>query len=930
MIDIFSRYRFDTPPTYDRNGVRYYYTDYWTILGAEDANGNAPHIYPMKNHPLGDTTDTRYETFYNWLKNTADPHDVQFLLNGTTLEGCEVQAIDNCLDKWSSLYTDIEKELAYYGTLYEDAVEEAKRQSNQDGRQRITNGKLETSYGFSLIAKFNSILKKSLVEYLATHRFTPNANMPVDVVELDVYHNKKSLSFGGELKDNPAYPLIQALSQYAPGNMIVKENRIISVAGIEYFGKDSAFEPIRFKTDGEDVYLVGSQQTIDPATEKDWSINGKKELELIEVKSFIPDINAQDSRVLQPSPYTRVNAYLIGAEPWQASKSHLMSARCNLDVGNAKILYHNEGIGYGYCLCPRCGKTVMEIAPAGKGTMKNLPPEMAVNDGRTGKLRYHFPIHKAERLECVPPKGKFYRNVILGGLIQTDFCEMIIHKQDGTPANKDTDKALLSTLGLIICRAFTEFIGKERNSVDFTVMNNAHLCVFDTNPGGSGYSNKLSDNDIREEVLKIAQTMLDNAKSKEELLDKSTVRYLNDVDIENTRVWVKAELDSWTNVPEQISQSPYANASWSGIIDIIKAFQYASKRGESGMLFCNDDFDKWNYYSSNPEIIRQTWSNRIREIIKAYATGPQKINLIVQTTESTIPTAARTMLPQNSWANICTTPQKMEGSYWPLAIVNGKLYFTPEKDKASMNGDWAKGDVFVMDNKINFDVRAFKFDNSTTRTCVFELDEQDNLKCTSRNLAKIVLDLAKRNGLDIDGFFDYCKENRGKVNISYTDEHLKCVIGMVTTMHFIEEIIDRVGNTPDFHLEFVNEKYYTATGEVTKPWFNIEKWERRNEFLSRIVNHWIESRYNKSSEEAANMWENTTREERTLPHWRVLSVKCGNKTLNIYPHGGIINEWRVDFMANSNRYYTMDETTDQPIPLIRENPVMYIIEIVEV
>ena len=129
----------------------------------------------------------------------------------------------------------------------------------------------------------------------------------------------------------------------------------------------------------------------------------------------------------------------------------------------------------------------------------------------------------------------------------------------------------------------------------------------------------------------------------------------------------------------------------------------------------------------------------------------------------------------------------------------------------------------------------------------------------------------------------------------------------------------------NFHVMFVNEKYYTASSEVYSPWLNIEKWERRNTILERLANDWIENTYDKSADEAKNMWENDCRNEKSLAHWRVLSVECGNKRLNIYPHGGIINEWQVE--RKRGRYYRMEDTTKDPIDLIRINPIMYIVEI---
>jgi hypothetical protein len=58
-------------------------------------------------------------------------------------------------------------------------------------------------------------------------------------------------------------------------------------------------------------------------------------------------------------------------------------------------------------------------------------------------------------------------------------------------------------------------------------MPNGHLCIFDTNPGGAGYANQLSNIQIMKEVIKNSKILLEEAKaksSKDMLLDKFTLR----------------------------------------------------------------------------------------------------------------------------------------------------------------------------------------------------------------------------------------------------------------------------------------------------------------------------------------------------------------------------------------------------------------------
>ena len=920
LIDIFTNYHFHIE-TKNKNGRTYHYENIWDL---RDSNNNP--IFPKEMNPLGDPLGTKYEKFALWIENKAQPSEVEFLLKDTDYYGRANDFIDKCSEEWEKRYTEIERELSYYGKQYEEAYQEAV--NNNSGHAK-PNRELDNGNGRRLLIKFNTILEKRLIDYLATHRFTPNANMPVDVVEFDIYHNKKDLNKGKTLLSNPSYSLQQALSQYAPGNMVVKENRVIRVAGAEYYGKDTAHDKTTFYTDGEDVVGSESEKSIEESQRKVWPVNGKTGLDLVLVKSFIPDINAQDSRVLDSSPYTTVNAYLVGTEDWNASKHHLISVRCNLDAGEAKIMYYNDGIGYGYCMCPTCGKMELESAPCPSGGMKRIPTGMISELSKTG-IPCHYAIDRTDDngkpKHCIPPKNRYYRNVIIGGLIQTDFCEMRIKKVDNTPASKTNDKSLLTTLGLVICRAFTEYIGKDRNSVDFTIMLNGNLCIFDTNPGGSGYSNKLSDSHDRLTVIKKSKEMLDNISDKEELLDKFTVRYLNDIDIDTTKEWLDSELSTWDNTPDNVKNSNYSLATWANILDILKDFKEAPN---GGTLFCNDEFDKWNYSTADIANLRHTWEHRIQNIIKNHSIGSNKVDLLIPT-DKTIPTQALSVLPQNGWVSIYSTNQHMENGFYPLACVNGHLYFTDEPETASMNGDWAKGSVFcIAPDKYDFSQKLQISIKDSATTCVFYLNTDETKKCNSTELAEIVLNLTKEKGLKIDKFFQECKKSNEIAQITYLDEHLKSVTGMITTMHFIDTILDRMGRKDNFHVKFVNEKYYTASYEVNTPWLCIEKWERRNSILEKLANTWIESKYEKPANEAKEYWENDCQNEKSSPHWRVLTIECGKKMLNIYPHGGIINEWMVDREAEPRRYFSMDDTTEKPIPLVRENPIMYIVEVID-
>jgi phytoene dehydrogenase-like protein len=81
--------------------------------------------------------------------------------------------------------------------------------------------------------KFIEPLASRLLSYWATHRFTPNANMPVNVIEFDINSSSRD-TYTLVTTSNPSYPLRTALSQYAPGNPIARDGMVRIVRGIIY------------------------------------------------------------------------------------------------------------------------------------------------------------------------------------------------------------------------------------------------------------------------------------------------------------------------------------------------------------------------------------------------------------------------------------------------------------------------------------------------------------------------------------------------------------------------------------------------------------------------------------------------------------------------------------------------------------------------
>ena len=542
IIEFFTPFSFNTDSRGDR--------DYFNII---DNNGNS--VYPLDK--LGDVSATKYHKFQEYLNNCdIDPNNkLKVLLKGTLYEGQESEVIRNCKVEIERCYEELLTRVDEIATAYD-----AERANAKCLSRCLGNG-----IGKHLRHKYAELLSKNIIEFLSTNRFTPNANMPVNIVEFDLHHSQRQ-RYMGVKASNPSYPLQQAISQYSPGNTIVLENRTFVARGVQYTGmyrKTVTFKEVY--SDGKNTVIGAERKHLLHGIEN-WSVNGKPELTLIEPYSFIPDINEGYSRIEEKSPYTQVSAQLIGAGEWPdfSKSTSLVAVRNNRDCGDAKILYYNEGLGYGYCFCSNCGKMVIE---SGVGKSSNMPKEMhdLSKDLNGEPFPYHNMINyrkmsngRAYPQECFNSKKKVLRNVIIGGLIQTDYSEIKIRTQRNVPwinTRMDGNENLLITLGILFTQKFVESLGKERGDVDFAITPDCHLCLFDTNPGGSGYANQFVNSATFNDVMKESLSLLNTITSKDELVDKYTRRYYEKIDIEAARKWLQDALDASSALPTEVTNA---------------------------------------------------------------------------------------------------------------------------------------------------------------------------------------------------------------------------------------------------------------------------------------------------------------------------------------------------------------------------------------
>ena len=867
---------------------------------------------------LGNQSGTMYERFNQMCcKPLSDfpnlREDLTNLLKGTIYEDQLTLVIKNAKENNERCYSELYNKLVDYKTAFDDT------DSTKNERFRI---KLKLQY--------ISVLNQRLLNYWATSRFTPNANMPVNVLTLDLSSNGKRDYLTPMSSSNPSYSLRDAIAQYAPGNSVVVDGVVYTVRGLEITNMYN--ENVRsFKT----IYRNSNKTVIDDKTLSNqikWGVNDDYGLELIQPVGFMPDINEDKTRIIDSNAFTRVSAQLIDADDWanNVTEPHLFSVRPNSDSGNAKILYYNEGRGYGYCFCTRCGRTVIEDEVAEKDNQLKLPfdfnPVVAKRkEGQQDKPNYHYAITGKEMRKgccCSNDPTKIKRNVIIGDLIQTDYSEIRIrHKgQNKWMSDRTKEENLLFTLGIVFTQTLVDILGKERGAVDFAVMPNGHLCVFDCNPGGAGYANQMANIQVMKEVIKASKKLLQEATdkcSKDLLLDKFTLRFIRYVDIDAALAWIAEEEEVGDTIPQNIKDAfPESSPSQTTLYDLQKAFIGSHQKL---VLFADNDYNEWDYDGKETGWRPQLMNNFVT---KSDATT----FCVMESGSNTIIDPVMAMIREfKAWAKgddakIMKNPWADYGLY-PLAYIDGNLYFTSSKEHAQLNVQWGNEVMFFVriDNLFS---QAKTIDTSyKPSTMLMKLSGNEYREIGTTQLGEILQ--SKSEGL-IDQFIAYAKQNDNKVSIVYQDEHLKSIIGMILTLQIVEHFIKQIDK--NFTIEFKLETYRDDRGKTDSITANMPSSDIRDSKLKLLTTDWLKNlSYNDDIK--GELVPILPADKRSLTHWRELAIVCGKKKLSIYPDGGFINEWNI---SSRNEHFDAGTITpDVNINIYRNKEIKFDVTIEE-
>ena len=881
--------------------------DYYTNFKIE-REGTHLHVIDSENNPkspadgLGDENGTMYAEFNKKCSEKLDViirGELEQLLRNTLYDGHIDYVVKMARKANERCYEELSVKIDDYKAAFSGA---------------------SPKFATKLKMQYMEVMNTRLLNYWATSRFTPNANMPVSVLTLDINTTGKKDFYSSAFSSNPSYGLREAISQYAPGNTIVVDGVSYIVRGIEYanmYQGNRAFKQI---------YRNNEKCVIDDPSisdKKRWDVTDKDTVELIQPVGFIPDMNEEKSRIMETNTFTRVSAQLIDTEEWHNSvkEPHLFSVRSNRDTGNAKILYYNEGLGYGYCFCRQCGRMVLENCVAdGETRLEKMPEEMNPKQPKDPeKPKYHHAISGADyRSRCGGSTNADYihRNVIIGDLVQTDYAEIRLRhkgKKHWISSRGNADENMLFTLGIVFTQTLADILGKERSAVDFAIMPNGHICVFDTNPGGAGYANQMASVPLMSQIITQSKTLLLRAKarnSKDMLLDKFTLRFMKYVDIDKALAWIYEEEDSCAVLPAPIN-TLFPTAHETSLVNLERAFEASS---QLSVLFVNTDYESWDYEGEE-----NGWRNHLL----SYFNGRGSLTefCVLKSEDDRMPEPAKEMCRGiKAWVKRLKSminPYISDGIY-PLAYIDDVLYFTNDEASASLNSSWG--------NKTIYCQRMGSIHNSavelncdyTDSTIVFKLEGDAYEHIHTKELGEIIQNKATNV---IAKFLSHCKQSSSTVKIEYQDEHLKSVLGMIMTLQVIEYFVKQIGR--HFTLDFLIEEYNDSSSKNTIT-ANLLNAAKRDESLKNLTYGWLNDlqyQFNIEGEivpiHSAN--------PHSLTHWRVLSFECDGKKLSIYPDGGFANGWNIEKNRTINRkFYQVDNTdTTDNIGIYRNQDIKF-------
>jgi hypothetical protein len=424
--------------------------------------------------------------------------------------------------------------------------------------------------------------------------------------------------------------------------------------------------------------------------------------------------------------------------------------------------------------------------------------------------------------------------------------------------------------------------------------------------------------DLLKSVIERSYHIIEAAEqtgNKDVLIDHSTLHLANYIDIQAAKSWIDEECEARKILPQSIQKVFGENVTETSLATMIRAF--AASQNDR-VIFVDDDFEHWEYEDTD-----HCWKGQFFSAFAPYGqqtsfciaenVGQSMPRPILQAVDSLKGWTRKVLHIKNPFA---------ENHLYPLAYIDGRLFFTNNSAHISMNDKWGNGTIYYIrtDNLImNAEEVNTKLEEETN--IIFKLSDGDPTIIKSSKLGEIIYGKAKPI---IDSFVEHCKANADKVlTVSYQDEHLKGILGILFSLQTISYFIKMMGN--ECSLEFKVEQYAAEKGKKDSITLNQPTSEDRDVLLNSMAKAMVED-LQYDNDIKGTLIPIESRPKRSLTHWRVLTLECSGKRLCIYPDGGFINGWMI-YNAPEDKHHTYYDistiTYDTEIDLCRNQEIKY-------
>jgi superfamily II DNA/RNA helicase len=751
-------------------------------------------------------------------------------------------------------------------SIHLDALEKAIKSLVENGGNKTAIKALDR--------RKNNFLKTALLSYLAENSFLPSAGIPTGLVECMLGITEDS--------NYPTMHLSMAISAYAPGSQVVKNEWIYEPAGIrlktKYDDNSSRYILQNCTHCGYTTIIYGNAKNDCPMCGEHDSMHGIKDLclsndqrftEVVEPAAFsVAWGNKPTRRMNARGPMNFVQPVLLEMEPWQEKTSQAkLTVRCS--TPRSEILFYNKGRhGYGYAFCPYCGRMESEVSI----------------DYSKHMLEFHKQLTTG--VPCVGGESNgmnVRRHVLLVGRYQTDFVEIKFFDEIGDTVK---DAETLYSLGVILSRKLTELLGVNDGEIDFGYNPESHsIFIYDTALGGAGYSPLFRE--YKDKVLGMAYYSLKVCDCERSctkcLIDRRSQWYLNYLNRQKALEWLELEFASRT-APDSIT-SVIHDASTVTTDFATELYNLSRNKDIKAVrIYVDNNFDAWQ-----PEDFHYT--RLMAEMGLAGVSVDFILRRKVSVSKCSIPVRATLVsaLFQYSFKYCFDT---FPGFLKPLLSVtynNGKqkTYFG-ENIVTSLSAQWGDGNVFssMLDFHLSYedvDVTQLLQDlENGDGSTMFDVRIKED--CELGTFAHQLISLRK------DKWAQIKKALSGeKVAIEYSDRYLHTPLGCMILGHLIAGLKEEFGITiKECHILVTkpneSSSYPTQGTNICE---NFRTSSARNKFLSGCIQHLV------------GLQPKITDDGYT-EHERFLILRSTDEELYIRPDAGIASGWKPFGKENAN------------------------------